>query len=63
MKVITLTYTYKETIVEYTINCDKIHLIIKHGDITWVSLGDLESDFKVDQTPEEILELINGGNK
>lgn len=59
MKFITLTNGK----VTYIINCDKIHLISKHGDTTWVNLGDSESEFRVDQTPEEIIELINGGNK
>ncbi len=59
MKFITLTYTG----VTYFINCDKIHLISKHGDTTWINLGDSESEFRVDQTPEEIIELIKGGNK
>jgi hypothetical protein len=47
----------------YLINCDKIHLISKHGDVTWVNLGDSESEFRVDQTLEEIIELINGGGE
>lgn len=58
MKFITLTH--QKTI--YFINCDKIHLMSKHEDATWVNLGDLESAFRVDQTPEEIIELINGDN-
>ena len=59
MKFITLTY--KEA--TYFVNCAKIHTITKAGDTTWVNLGDSESEFIVDQTPEEILELIYGGNK
>jgi hypothetical protein len=31
--------------------------------MTWVEFGHSDSAFKVDQTPEEIIELINGGNK
>ena len=63
MKFIRLTYTDHRRFQEYIINSDKIHLISKHGDVTWVNLGDSESEFKVDQTPEEIIELINGGNQ
>lgn len=59
MKFIKLTY--KEA--TYFINCNKIHIISKHGDTTWVNLGNEETEFKVDQTPEEIMELINGENK
>ena len=63
MKFITLTYTNERTVIEYFINCDKIHLIANHGGLyTWVNLGDSEAEFKVDQTPQEILELIQGGN-
>lgn len=63
MNFIKLTYTTERTVTDYTINCDKIYIISKHGDVTWVNLGDSECEFKVDQTPEEILELIKGGNK
>lgn len=63
MKIIRLTRTHGETIVEYLINCDKIHIISKRGDITWVNLGNAETEFQVDQTPDEIIKLINGGNK
>ena len=63
MKFITLTHTNEHGVIEYTINSDKIHFISKYGDITWVNLGESELEFKVDQTPQEILELIQGGNK
>ena len=64
MKFITLTYTNERAVIEYFINCDKIHLISNNGGFyTWVNLGDSESEFKVDQTPEEIMELINECNK
>lgn len=63
MNFITLTYTTERGVTEFIINCDKICLISKHGDVTWVNLGDSESEFKVDQTPQEILELIQIGNK
>jgi len=59
----TILYTEKTRLREYIINSDKIHLISKHGDVTWVNLGDSESEFKVDQTPEEIIKLINGGHQ
>jgi hypothetical protein len=59
MKFITLTNQNGT----YVINCDKIHLISNHGDVTWINLGNNESEFKVDQTLEEVIELINGGNK
>jgi hypothetical protein len=54
MKFITL----KKGETTYLINCDKIHLISIHRDTTWINLGDSESEFRVDQTPEEIIELI-----
>jgi hypothetical protein len=63
MKFIKLTYTDEREVIEYIVNCDKIHFISKYKVLTWVHVGDSESEFKVDQTPEEILELINGGNK
>jgi hypothetical protein len=65
MKFIRLTYTDKKTSfkLEYIINCDKISVISNHGGMTWVEFGHSDSAFKVDQTPEEIIELINGGNK
>ena len=63
MKFITLTYTNERTVIEYIVNCDKISFISKHGDNTWVNVGDSENEFKVNQTPQEILELIQGGNK
>ena len=63
MKFIKLTYKNERAVIEYFINCDKIHLIANHGTpYTWVNLGDPEAEFKVDQTPQEILELIQGGN-
>ena len=62
MKFITLTYTDERRVIEYIINCDKIYSIVKIGDFTWVNLGESESEFKVDQTPQEIIELIQGGN-
>jgi hypothetical protein len=63
MNFIKLTNTTERGVQEYTINCDKICIMIKEGDVTWVNLGDKEFEFKVDQTPEEILKLIQGGNK
>lgn len=63
MKFITLTRTERGTTIEFFINCDKIHLIIKHWDATFINLGNLDFEFKVDQTPEEIMELINECNK
>jgi hypothetical protein len=63
MKLLTLTYTENRSSREYIINCDKIHLIFKHGDVTWINLGNEQCEFKVDQTPEEIIELINEFNK
>ena len=63
MKIITLTYTDKSRAVKFLINCDKIHLISRDGSQTWINLGNENVEFRVDQTPEEILELINGGNK
>jgi hypothetical protein len=59
MKYITLTYNQ----ATYFINCDKIHFVSKHGDVTWINLGSEQLEFRVDQTPEEIMEQINGGNK
>jgi hypothetical protein len=58
MKFIILTYTENDKVIEYTINCYKIHSITKYRDVTWISTGNPESDFKVDQTPQEILKLI-----
>jgi hypothetical protein len=70
MKFIKLTYTRQDrvnqfTINEYTINCDKICLIYKIKGITCIKInsGESETEIKVDQKPEEIIELINGGNK
>ena len=59
MKFITLTYGK----ASHFINPDKIHVITRHLDITWINLGNNEDEFKVDQTPEEIIKLIEGGIK
>ena len=59
MKFIKLTYTEGTRVVEYTINCDRIKAITQNEDVTMVDVG--ISKLKVDQTPQQILELIQGG--
>jgi hypothetical protein len=54
MKFIKLT-NVKET---YFINCDRIHHISANGSITYVVFDGVGNYATVDQTPEEILELI-----
>lgn len=55
MKIIKLT----QGKIIYYVNCDQIHRIAKYGEITWINLGNEQLEFKVDQTPEEIVQLIN----
>jgi hypothetical protein len=54
MKFIKLT-NKEET---YFINCDKIHHISANGGNTYVVFSGVGNYVAVDQTPEEILELI-----
>ena len=54
MKFIKVTCN-KET---YYINCDKIHYIKRLKDVTLIDYGMDNYALYVDQTPEEILELI-----
>jgi len=58
MKFIKLTYAEKT----YFINCDKIRYMKRLEDVTLIDFT-IDDALYVDQTPEEILELIYGGNK
>jgi hypothetical protein len=62
MKFITLTRTERNVTLKYFIAVDKIHFIRSKPEITWVNFGTDENETWVDQTPEEIMRLINGDN-
>lgn len=62
MKFITLTRTETNITLKYFIAVDKIHFIRRSPNLTWVNFGTDKNETWVDQTPEEIMKLINGDN-
>jgi len=58
MKFILLTHTVGTSVTKHYVNIDKIHKVSLHGKVTWINLGDPDYDFTVDQTFEEIIQLI-----
>jgi len=63
MQFITLTRIEYGVMTKFFVNYDKIHFIRQYKGETWINFHSDEHEIKVEQTPEEIIELIKGGGK